>query len=111
MSDVIKELGEVINNIGKSIVGLKNKEESILDEAKQLVYGERQEQYGDFKEAYEPAAEFWSTYLGKKISVKDVMIMMTLLKISREKSRSKRDNLVDACGYLDMAYRSSKEKK
>jgi hypothetical protein len=55
-------------------------------------------------------ADLWDSYLGKiegqahgALHPKDVAIMMALLKIARETHQHKRDNLVDAIGYLALA--------
>jgi hypothetical protein len=83
-------------------------EQSILDEASRLINGDRQQQYGDAVQDFGVVAEFWTTYLRAKgfdvsLTHKDVALMMTLLKVRREATHPKRDNIVDGVGYLALA--------
>lgn len=71
---------------------------SILEEALQIVDGGR---------GYEPPtkslphiASLASGITRKDITAKDVTAVLIALKLSRESFAHKRDNLVDACGYL-----------
>ena len=73
---------------------------SILDEAKEVINGERQNHYGDPEDSFALIAEYWSIYLEKNITPQDVAMMMVLFKLARESHQHKRDNLVDAAGYL-----------
>lgn len=74
--------------------------ESILTEAERIVAGPRQESYGSPKESFGRIASMWSAYLGITIKDSDVCLMMSLLKICREKNKSARDNRVDIAGYI-----------
>lgn len=76
---------------------------TILVSAFNLINGERQGDYGDPKESFERIARFWSVYLGHEVSGKDVAMMMVLLKMSREMSGHKPDNLLDMAGYVGLA--------
>lgn len=73
---------------------------NILQEAESLVDGARQDSYGDPSRNIKDIANLWSVWLDRKVTPKDVCIMMALLKISREKEKPKRDTLVDTCGYM-----------
>ena len=81
----------------------------ILDEAKQIINGERQDQYGNPEDAFGRIAEYWNCFLAKwdssvlDLKPKDVALMMVLFKLAREEFQAKRDNLVDAAGYLGLA--------
>lgn len=75
----------------------------ILLKARELINGERQSEYGDPRESFELIARFWSVYLGHEVSGKDVAMMMVLLKMSREMSGHKPDNLLDMAGYVGLA--------
>ena len=78
---------------------------SILTEAHGLVHGDRQASYGH------PAVDFGRTAalvnimlaskLAKDLGPEDVAMIMVAVKLSRECHEHKRDNLVDACGYLE----------
>lgn len=76
---------------------------TILVSAFNLINGERQGDYGDPRESFERIARFWSVYLGHEVSGKDVAMMMVLLKMSREMSGHKPDNLLDMAGYVGLA--------
>jgi hypothetical protein len=96
----------------------------ILDEAKRLTTGDRQQQYGDAAQNYKVVGEMWVTYLlacltkagyqiilssGKAaqefhIEPQGVLTMLALMKIGREASGNhKDDNFVDAAGYVALA--------
>ena len=72
---------------------------TILQEAQDLIGGDRQASYGHPRDDFKRTAGMWSSYLGHPILPEDIPLMMVLLKTSREKNRHKRDNLVDMCGY------------
>lgn len=72
---------------------------TILDEAKQLVTGDRNDDYGPPSDDMARTAKLWSAYLEHPIKPSDVPAMMILLKMSRQRHRPKRDNWVDAAGY------------
>jgi hypothetical protein len=75
---------------------------SILDEAQVLVNGPRAEAYGD---SLIYASYLWSAYTELEIEPSDVALMMVLLKVARQKNQAARDNLVDAAGYVELAWR------
>lgn len=72
----------------------------VLDEARGLITGDRNAQYGDPIQDFRRTAELWSTYLGISLQPYDVAAMMALLKLSRIRwSPEKRDSWVDLAGY------------
>ena len=86
---------------------------SILVEAEGLINGERAAAYGHAIDNFQNIADAWNWWLemkcahvrgngGDSISItsEDVGVMMTLLKLARNGNAPKRDNLVDAAGYL-----------
>lgn len=73
---------------------------AVLSEAGQVINGERQDAYGNPEDSFTDIADLWGWYLGRPLLPSDVAIMMALLKFAREKHQHKRDNVVDACGYL-----------
>lgn len=80
---------------------------SVLSEVERIVFGERCDQYGDAEDSFQNIANYWNAYITNKtgekckLTPKDVALMMTLLKIAREQGPlTKRDNFVDAIGYL-----------
>ncbi len=77
---------------------------AVLDEAKAVINGERQDAYGNPEDSFSMIAELWTAYLDKYVSPQDVAIMMALFKIARQKAgKGKRDNFVDMCGYAALA--------
>ena len=76
--------------------------EEILDTAKSIVGGERQDQYGNPEDNFERIAALWTTYLNADVMLQpaDVACMMMLLKIARiATGTGKDDNWVDIAGY------------
>lgn len=86
---------------------------SILNEAEKVIYGDREQTYGDPGTNIRIIADYWNTYLISKgfdflngLDYDDVCNMMVLLKIARlSNTPMHRDSLVDACGYLALAER------
>ena len=75
---------------------------TILEEAQDLVCGDRQQSYGSAAESFERIAKMWSAYKGVEVTSKDVASMMILMKVSRSVTSSKRDNWVDVAGYAEL---------
>ena len=74
---------------------------SILEEANETINGERQDQYGNPEDSFKLIGDYWTTYLGIKVSASDVAKMMALFKIARMAGQKhSRDNWRDAIGYL-----------
>jgi hypothetical protein len=88
---------------------------SILDEAKDIIYGDREKTYGAPDKNLKAIAGYWANHLHTRfgvyhdISLEDVCIMMTLLKAARlGNDVTHRDSLVDAVGYLALLERIQK---
>lgn len=86
----------------------------ILDEAKSIINGQRQNAYGAPENNFERIAVMWSAYLDHAITDSDVANMMILLKVARSKhNNSHSDNWVDICGYAalggELAARTKEE--
>ena len=76
------------------------KTSEILNEAKNLVDGDRHNDYGDKTENHKNIARLWSAYLDTKIEAHDVAIMMSLLKIARTKLGAvSKDTYIDMAAY------------
>ena len=87
---------------------------SVLEEAKEIIYGDREKTYGHPAKNLEAIAELWHTYLmnmkNPKISAKDVAVMMILLKAARlGNDIAHRDSIVDICGYAALIERCDDE--
>ena len=74
-------------------------EKSILQEADEVINGDRAIDYGDMKTSFENIAKGWSVIAGVEITGHQVGLMMIWLKTCRENNNHKRDNLVDLAGY------------
>jgi len=89
----------------------------ILDLAKDIINGERQNQYGDAEDSFSDIAVRWSWYLSKKLGINinlsryDAGMMLVEMKLAREIHQHKKDNLVDACGYLGLVSDMIEDKK
>lgn len=73
---------------------------TIAADAAQLVLGDRRTAYGD---SLTRVAGLWSAYLGVDVSARDAAWMMALVKAARSRGSYKRDNFVDAVGYVLLA--------
>ena len=77
---------------------------AVLEEANDLITGERASDYGDAYSNFNCIATMWSAYLGgsKKVSAQDVCHMMALLKIARLRVSGGKhwDSSVDGAGYM-----------
>lgn len=90
------------------------KKKPLLLEAHQIINGERKKTYGDGTNGMQGVAEQWNLYLQQKygmvsddgfplcITAEDVCWMMADLKKYRQMHKSKRDNVVDAAGYIGL---------
>jgi hypothetical protein len=79
---------------------LKPIDKTLLDEAYSLVTGDRQKAYDHPARNFDRIARLWSVALDKEITPEDVAVCMILVKIARQVHAPKRDNIVDAIGYL-----------
>tara|TARA_Y100000361_G_scaffold7723_2_gene6418 strand:- start:2137 stop:2460 length:324 start_codon:yes stop_codon:yes gene_type:complete len=77
-------------------------EKPILDEAREIVVerSTNHENYGEFSESMARARLIFIGMTGRELPLEDMYKMLVALKMSRESFHHKRDNLVDACGYL-----------
>jgi hypothetical protein len=74
--------------------------ELLLNEAKQLIMGDRNQDYGDPKDNFAVIANMWSLYLNHMVHPHDVAAMMIIVKLSRvQTSPGKWDSWVDMAGY------------
>jgi uncharacterized protein DUF6378 len=92
---------------------MQNKE-TVLDEAKRLVYGDRQKDYGSPLTNHTHTAALFSAYLGIPITPEQVCYLNILQKVSRSINGFKRDTITDIAGYagnLEMIQNEREENK
>jgi hypothetical protein len=74
--------------------------ETVLAEADRLIHGPRQQDYGHPTADFERTGRYWSILFGVEVPTWKVAAAMVMLKVSREENAHKRDNCVDAAGYV-----------
>jgi hypothetical protein len=89
----------------------------ILDEARTIVYGDRQAQYGHPAVNFDNVAKAWSSVLGTTVTVGQVGLMMIQLKVLRAMNQLNhsagkpvledvQDSFVDIAGYAEVTMRA-----
>lgn len=79
---------------------------SVIDKAKQIIDGDREQTYGKADVNLNRIADLWNAYVRGRFdssllfTAQDVCWMMVLLKTARQMNADKEDNLVDAIGYI-----------
>jgi hypothetical protein len=80
--------------------------ENVLQEADRLTSGDRQQAYSHPSVNFARIARLWRAHLGCRyggkiqLDAEDVAWMMVQVKQARDIATPKRDNLVDAAGYV-----------
>jgi len=85
----------------------------VLEEAQNIIYGDREKTYGHPAKNLKTIANMWNAYMNNmddagtyKVTAKDVAAMMMLVKVARfANDPSHRDNLIDVCGYAALIER------
>lgn len=83
-------------------------DKTVFAEAEFIVGGARHEQYGQAERNFGMIAEQWSLYIQQKHNIivtltpHDIGWMMADLKKVRQMKQKKRDNIVDAIGYIGL---------
>lgn len=74
---------------------------SVLEEAQELVHGARGKSYGSPFQDYQRTVSAFNALRKKDLTAEDGAVFMLCVKMSREHNRQKRDNRVDAAGYIE----------
>lgn len=79
--------------------------DTLADEAKELVFGDRQRAYSNPLDDYTTTAQIVNALLKdklkEKLTAEDLQLVMVAVKLSRlSRNRNHRDSAVDALGYL-----------
>ena len=77
--------------------------QELLEEARKLIGGNRQKDYGEKLANHQNIADFWSIFLKKKITPHDVAICMALVKVARLMHQHKKDSYIDMAAYAAIA--------
>lgn len=95
-------------------------DKNVLEEAHEIIYGDREQTYGTPSKNLDTIAKMWSAYVNASSGLaefvnlefqpKDVAIMMVLLKAARlANDPEHRDSIVDICGYAALIERCDEE--
>ena len=84
---------------------------NILEEASRLVHGDRGQDYGHPIEYFTVAADMWAAILGVPVTAEQFGLCMCAMKIARQCTRPKIDNLVDLAGYAETVNMVIEERK
>jgi len=76
---------------------------TVLEEANDLIHGERLKHYGHPRENFGRIAAGWTAYLGAEVTDVDVAVMMAILKAMRMREGYHRDSATDMSGYAALA--------
>jgi hypothetical protein len=95
-AQIIKELSEVLTDCDRA---------SILEEAGEILEGDRETDYGDPVANFTRIARIASSILNEDISPEQCVVVMMAVKLSREQYKHKRDNLVDLVAYTEILNR------
>jgi hypothetical protein len=75
---------------------------NVLEEANEILGGNRQADYGDAVKNFENIAKVASILADKQLDAEDCCKVLMAVKICREGFKHKRDNLVDLAAYADI---------
>lgn len=97
-----KELEALLYVIGEK--PKENKRTEILEKAKEIINGQREEDYGSPIANFNTIAGMWTHYLNTEIYAEDVCAMMAMLKFARVRNgNGTEDCWIDAAGYAALA--------
>lgn len=99
---MVNMIGMAAKYLLGGIFGTKKRTEcgTVLDEAKIIINGERQDQYGDPEDNFALIARLWSAVTGHTYTPHDVALMMAQLKVARIVTGA---GSRDLCGYAALA--------
>lgn len=83
----------------------------VTTEAEQLVYGNRNADYGHPLDDFSRSSKMWSAILNTNVEPDQVALCMIAVKISRQINLPKRDNLVDIAGYAETINMVARERE
>ena len=81
---------------------MRNAQDSILTEAHALVYGQKEQLYGDATADMERVATMWTAILGTPVEPWQIPLCMVAIKLSRLCHKRYKDGWVDVAGWADV---------
>ena len=76
---------------------------TLLQEANELIYGQREADYGSATENFGRIARLWSEVMGQQVTPEQVLLCMVQLKIARLiQSPDHLDSWKDGAGYFGL---------
>jgi hypothetical protein len=74
---------------------------TILEQANEIINGDRAKDYGPASENFQRIADLWTPIFGHPVTVEQVCLAMIQLKVARLcKSPDHRDSWMDIAGYV-----------
>lgn len=99
-------------------VAMETQVKTVLQQAHEIIYGEREQAYGHPSKNLSVIADFWTVHLAAKygfesqLTIEDVCGMMVLMKQARLiNTPDHKDSLVDTCGYAALQARCQEAKQ
>jgi len=77
------------------------KKESLCEEAQRLTTQDRNATYGHPADDYDRVSRAFNALTGHCLTTEEAILFMVVMKLAREAHLPKRDNRVDAAGYLN----------
>jgi hypothetical protein len=106
---VLNELGEAhlfyFKTLHKFFQTNKKDKESLLSQADKIVNGDRNEQYGDAKQAFSEYSDILKTTFNILLTPEEICKVMMAIKLGRLKYKFKEDSVVDLMGYSEILNR------
>ena len=93
------DLGSVLAEIAKQLC---EEYDTILEEAQEILEGDRESDYGDPVANFNRISGIASSILNETITPEQCVVVMMAVKLSREQYKHKRDNLVDLVAYTEI---------
>ena len=72
---------------------------TVLEEAAELINGQRQKDYGSALDSFTRIGKIWSAILDIHVGAEEVALCLIGLKVSRATQGWKRDSIIDIAGY------------
>ena len=96
-----KLVEEHLRDVEQAAMGMNGEQKKMLQKAHDLIYGNRQQEYGPAKENFQNIADLWSTILGIPVTPDQVALCMIQVKVARLiRTPDHEDSWVDIAGYV-----------